>query len=277
MIELKQLEQLVAIAEAGTLSKAAEELHLSQPALTRSIQRLESTWGVTLFDRQKNRIQLNETGELAVASAKQILEDVDQMTNTVRLFEKRQRYLTIGSCAPGPIIRAYSYLKKQYPDLSIEHTLIESKGLVAGLKEDRFQLIITDTPIDEPDFLCQKLCTEELFVAVEFDHPLTIYKEGLYAKDLAGQVMLLVKNIGIWHEVVLAQMPQTKFIPQEDVAVFNALVASSSIPSFATNLTLEYQNDPDNFVYLPLLDPEMHITFYACVRKIQRDFLPPSS
>ena len=53
MIELEQLKQLIAFAKYGTLSKAAEELYISQPALSRSIQKLEKTLEVELFDRKK--------------------------------------------------------------------------------------------------------------------------------------------------------------------------------------------------------------------------------
>lgn len=80
MPELNQLHQLVTIANVGTISKAAEIIHLSQPALTRSMQRLESEWNVTLFDRQKNKVALNKTGELAVQYARRILDDVENMT-----------------------------------------------------------------------------------------------------------------------------------------------------------------------------------------------------
>ena len=55
MIDTQQLEQLIFIAEHGTLSKAAEKLHVSQPAVSRSMQRLENDLGVVLFDRQKNK------------------------------------------------------------------------------------------------------------------------------------------------------------------------------------------------------------------------------
>lgn len=55
MFELNQLEQLIAIAECQTISAAAERLHLSQPALSRSIQKLEAALQVTLFDREKKQ------------------------------------------------------------------------------------------------------------------------------------------------------------------------------------------------------------------------------
>ena len=73
MFELYQLIQLIAIAECGTISRAAEQLHLSQPALSRSMQKLEDILQVTLFDRQKNKITLNKNGKLAVEQARRCL------------------------------------------------------------------------------------------------------------------------------------------------------------------------------------------------------------
>ena len=70
MFELYQLEQLLAVAKCGTLSNAAEQLHISQPALSRSMQRLENEIQVPLFIRRKNKIELNENGKLAVEYAK---------------------------------------------------------------------------------------------------------------------------------------------------------------------------------------------------------------
>lgn len=69
MIEINQLEQLICIAKEGTISKAAQELYLSQPALSRSMQRLENELDVTLFDHYKNKVVLNSNGELVLKEA----------------------------------------------------------------------------------------------------------------------------------------------------------------------------------------------------------------
>ena len=69
VFEIYQLEQLLAFAECGTLSGAAERLHLSQPALSRSMQRLEAELQVPLFQRQKNKIEFNENGRMAADCA----------------------------------------------------------------------------------------------------------------------------------------------------------------------------------------------------------------
>ena len=80
MIELEQLRQLVAFDEYGTLSKAAEALHISQPSLSRTMQTLEEELQASLFIRKKNRILLNETGEMAVEQARQVLSAVAELT-----------------------------------------------------------------------------------------------------------------------------------------------------------------------------------------------------
>ena len=73
MIEINQLKQLVCIARNKTISKASKELLISQPALSRSMQRLEDDLDVELFEHYKNKVILNKNGELAVKHAKKIL------------------------------------------------------------------------------------------------------------------------------------------------------------------------------------------------------------
>lgn len=77
--------------------------HLSQPALTRSMRKLEEVIGVPLFERTKNRIALNENGRLTAQYAQKILEQERDMVERVRLLDRSRRTITLGSCAPVPI------------------------------------------------------------------------------------------------------------------------------------------------------------------------------
>ena len=70
MLNLLELAQFVAFAECGTLSKAAEQLHISQPTLTRTMRHVEDAFGVPLFHRSKNHLALNQTGEIAETARK---------------------------------------------------------------------------------------------------------------------------------------------------------------------------------------------------------------
>lgn len=92
MIEIHLFEQLVAFASCGTLSAAADQLHISQPALSRSMQRLEDELGIKLFDRHKSRITLNDNGELAVRYARNLLLQETTMIEQLRdIAEKSAR------------------------------------------------------------------------------------------------------------------------------------------------------------------------------------------
>ena len=90
MIEFNQLEHLVAIAKNKTISKAAEELLISQPGLTKSMQRLEEDLGLSLFNRKKNKIELNDNGLLAVEFAKKLLDGREEMIK--ELTKHNQNY-----------------------------------------------------------------------------------------------------------------------------------------------------------------------------------------
>ena len=78
MVDLYELKQLAAFADLGTLSRVAEEFHLSTPSVTRSMQHLEQYFGVPLFTRGKNKIELNETGKLAADHARKLLAEAEQ-------------------------------------------------------------------------------------------------------------------------------------------------------------------------------------------------------
>lgn len=102
MVDLYELKQLTAFADLGTLHRVAEEFHLSTPSITRSMQHLEQYFGVPLFTRGKNRIELNETGKLAVAAARKLLQEAELAVAQVRAFDQRQRTIVIRACAPAP-------------------------------------------------------------------------------------------------------------------------------------------------------------------------------
>lgn len=274
MPELNQLSELVAVADTGTLSRAAESIHISQPALTRSIQKLEAEWNVKLFDRQKNKVTLNKTGELAVQYARRILGDVDRMTEAIQSFDRSQRTISIGSCAPAPIVELMSHLSNRFSEMPITSETVDSEQLLPGLEQNRYQVIISHHPVEAPNILCKELCTEQLYLTVPPAHPLASKRDGIYASELVGETMLLYHNIGIWKSFHDNQMSQTEFIVQDRNDAFDALLRTSALPAFATNLTIAHWERQENRSVIPFLDPEAKITFYCCVRKENKAYLP---
>ena len=261
MFELYQLEQLLAVAACGTLSNAAEQLHISQPALSRSMQRLEAELQVSLFTRQKNKIELNENGRMAVDYARKIMEQSQDMISRIQAFDRSQRTILFGACAPTPLWEIPALLSDLYPDMTISSEIRENDVLLQGLREDVYQLIVLPFPVDEPGMICAKYGEEHLFFSLPPAHPLSGSK-ALYMKDLNGETMLLRNRLGFWRELTVRKMPDTRFLEQEDVA-FDELVKFSALPSFATDVVLNREGNHVNRVNIPILDEEANVSYYC--------------
>lgn len=261
MFELYQLEQLLAVAECGTLSNAADRLHISQPALSRSMQRLEAELKVPLFLRQKNRVELNENGRLAVEYAQQIVGQSRSMISRIQAFDRSQRTILIGSCAPVPLWEIPPVLSGLYPDMTISSEIRENGVLLQGLRDNVYQLIVLPFPVEESGITCVKYGEEHLFFSLPPAHPLS-GRKALYMKDLNGETMLLRNRLGFWRDIADKKMPDTRFLEQEDIA-FEELVRSSALPNFVTDVVLRREENPTNRVNIPILDEEANVTYYC--------------
>ena len=93
-MELYELRQFVVFLEVRTLSEAAELLHLSQPALSRNMKKLESDLGILLFVRTKNKIKLNVNGQYVYELARKLLADADSLTEKAREFDRKNLELS---------------------------------------------------------------------------------------------------------------------------------------------------------------------------------------
>ena len=80
------------------------------------MQHLEQYFGVPLFTRGKNRIELNETGKLAVAAARKLLQEAELAVAQVRAFDQRQRTIVIRACAPAPLWELLRKLNAAQPE-----------------------------------------------------------------------------------------------------------------------------------------------------------------
>lgn len=116
MLTFEYLEQFAEFARLGTLSEVSEKLLISQPTLTRNMQKLESEFGVPLFTRRRNRLQLNETGRFAAAQTRLLLQQAESMVQQVRALDRAQHTVTVGSCAILPLQTLLARLTSLLPD-----------------------------------------------------------------------------------------------------------------------------------------------------------------
>lgn len=266
-MDLHQLECLVTIAEAGTVSKAAELLMFSQPALTRTIKSLEDELGYPLFDRVKNRLVLNDTGELAVKYAKKILEDKEKMIEGLSSYQRNKQRISVGSCVPAPLWGLKQIFQKNYPNIPLDSVISEDNvDLIEGFHNHQYSLLILDYPIHDKNLISIKLFEETLHIAVRKDDPLS-QLETITFKELDGTNILLLSKTGYWAEICQEKIPHSLMLVQEDVIAYKTLLNISPLATFRTNLTIPKFKNIEDRIYIPISDKEATLTFYAIYHK----------
>lgn len=274
MIEIGQVEQLLAVSKYGTLSKAAEALHISQPALSRAMQKLEEELQVPIFDREKNRITLNATGKVAVDYAQKVLFSANDMIARVREYDRMTHTISIGSCAPAPLWDLVPYAGKIYEDMAISSEIKMPDILLSGLENDLYTAVVLNKIPDSKELYYELYDTETLYFSLAPDHPLADSK-ALFFKNLDGQTMLLYSRIGVWYPMHLETQPHTHFILQDNREVFMDLTQNSTLPTFISDLSIERDGKPDNRKIIPIIDKEATNIFYLVCKKKNKKLLEP--
>lgn len=270
MFELHQLEQLIAVAECGTLSRAAEELHISQPALSRSMQKLESELQVELFLRSKNKIELNDNGRLTVEYARKVMGQANDMMEQVRSYDRNQRTIFIGSCAPAPLWELTPVLSTLYPNKAVSSEMKDPDVLLQGLMRNDYQIIILPEPVESEELYCTRWGEEHLLFSLPPAHPLSGSK-GLHLSDMDGETMLLFSQIGFWKRIPSEKMKSSHFLVQKESYDFEELIRHSALPYFSSDLAVRQQGTIPNRIFIPILDPEANITYYFVTKKQSRN------
>ncbi len=266
MIELSQLEQLIYIAEYGTLSEAANNMYVSQPTLTRNMKRLEEDFGVSLFTRQKNRLELNENGRLALEQAKIIVKMRDEMIHVVQTADRARRTISLGCCAPVPqndLIRECTSL---YPEMTISSELRDNDELMKGLENDIYQCILLPYKPEHENWFSVPYGTEHLMFALPDEHP-KAHRTELSFAEMDGQNMIVYSKIGFWENMKHTMMPNSRFLMQNDRFDFQELVNTSILPSFVSDRIIEQGGMPPGRAAVPISDPEANVTYYLICKK----------
>lgn len=262
MLDLEELKQLIAFEKYGTLSKVAEEFHRSTPSVTRSMQHLEECFGVPLFERGKNKIALNESGNMAVERAKRLLEEAETAIQQVRLFDQRRRTIVIRSCAPAPLWEILKQINTQQENRMVSSAICQNEEVLSSIQDGSCDIAILPFPIENS----VEWMREQLYVCVPKDHELAGH-ETLSFEQINGFNFLIRTELGFWDTLCRRKMPASKFLVQPDVSIFEELVKASSLPCFTTDYTQSSQKPYEDRIQIPLIDPEAKVKFYV----IQKD------
>ena len=261
MLDLLELEQLAAFADCGTLSKAAENLHISQPTITRTMQHLEDVFGVPLFLRSKNHIALNETGWKAVEYARELLKDAKEAVEGVRAFDRSLHTINVSSCAPAPLWNLLPALSESFPGMTISSAIKNNVSVLDDLRSENCTLAVLPEGLAPEDYCSVPFLKENLSICVPPDHELAGYSELSFA-ELNGYNFLLGTRLGFWDDMCREKMTASRFLVQTDQFTLQELIRESSLPCFVTDLTAEDKETFGSRIIIPITDREAKVTFH---------------
>ena len=266
MIETYLLEQFCAFARCGTLLKASEELHVTQPTLSRSMKKLEQELGVTLFHRKNSKLSLNETGKLAAEYAKKVLTANQDLIDHVHAYERSLRTVSIGSCSPFPINELMPTFQDYLPGKTILTELSDSdEKLLSGLKGHQYDLIILHSLPEEKSLFCQRYMDEQIYISIAEDHPIA-GKDSVTFEDLKGIRILMSVNVGFWMEICRHHLSEADLLVQNSTDALNELVEASSLPLFNSDRMIELGYEAPDRKSIPISNEDAHATYWVVCR-----------
>jgi|GEM_PF-15742 len=163
---LKQLEYFLAIAETGSITQAAETLHVSQPPMSLQLKALEDEFGVSLFDRTRRGLAITQSGRLLEQRAQEIFELIDQTINEVRSKTASPkveiRIGTINSVS-NRLIPSWIYnYESTYPNVDIQVSEASTTDILFYLDEHRIDLGIVREPFNKARYNYRQIHDEAL-------------------------------------------------------------------------------------------------------------------
>ncbi|MFC0211389.1 LysR family transcriptional regulator [Paenibacillus chartarius] len=166
-MELQQLRYFQTVARLEHMTQAAEELNITQPALSRTISRLEEDIGVPLFDRMGRHIRLNAYGEVFLAHLERSFSELDQakkkITDMARLHAGAVSIATTNISIFPSLLSSFL---RQHPDIRVRQYLQRDMTMYELLDKGLVDMCITSEPVEGPGIEWQPIFTEELLLLV---------------------------------------------------------------------------------------------------------------
>lgn len=171
----KQIQQFLTIVKYMNLSTAARELYISQPALSLSLARMESTLNVRLFFRDGNRLILSPAGERLLEHFRKLNADFETLYEEASILNSlEEQYLTIGFSSSA-MLYATLYLTdflSSYQDKTIKKIHADNSQILTLLKSKQIDFAITSPPLEDESVSNVNIITEPIVLVVSSGHPL---------------------------------------------------------------------------------------------------------
>ena len=212
-MDIRSIRYFMEAARELNITRAAENLHIAQPPLSRQIHQLEEELGVELFERKKKKLQLTEVGQLLLHRGDQIVTLVEKTEDEIRAFGKGVTgtlYLgTVEGSAPKMISRWVAEFSCRYPEVQYNLWNGSSDDVISRLSKGLCDLAVIAAPYDTERWEGIPVGSEPWAALIPHDHPLAKASGDFVSlSDLAGEPLIIpsrksrAKEIRGWFEKI---------------------------------------------------------------------------
>ena len=222
MLDIRQLQYFVAVAEEEHVGRAAERLHISQSPLSRQIAQLEEKLGLTLFERSQQRIRLTRDGRTFLAETQAFLTHAKRLEGMARrLGSGDEGGLCIGyvenAMHAGVLPAGLRTLRATRPSVHVALYSLLPSAQLEGLRQRSLDIALVCEPpaADDPDLESAQVLSDPMMLAIPESHPLGAVAE-LTPADLSGQDWIAVRHheTGLHHDNFIAACARAGFTPK---------------------------------------------------------------
>ncbi|HZG80891.1 MAG TPA: LysR family transcriptional regulator [Brevibacillus sp.] len=259
-MDLLQLKYFQIVARLEHMTRAAEELHISQPSLSKMISRLEKHLGVPLFDRHGKQIRLNRFGKIFLNRVDRVFAELEEGQYELSDLTGLERGQVILAASTGRLLpELLSAFLKKYPQINIKLLQGTSQECQNLLERGEADLIITHPLIRDPKFKNVPLLHEKMFLAVPPNHRLANQKK-VWLRDAAEETYISLVMSYELTQTTLDMCRDSGFVPNiafecNDAEVILRMVHNglgvALIPQHWWKHGYMHKDSP---VYLPLED-----------------------
>ncbi|MFJ3192639.1 LysR family transcriptional regulator [Streptomyces griseoviridis] len=252
-LDLRKLRYFVTVAEQLHFGRAADELHIAQPVLSRQIRALEQDLGASLFTRDRHGVELTDAGRQLLADAGPLLASTHAVRRRVSAAALGNRRLMVGFRAGVPVTPAARMFEDRHPDVVVDVQRIEADDQAAMLLDGRIDVGYVRLPIDEAGLRVTPLYAEPRVAVLPAGHRFAD-KEEVTEADLAGEPL-------VWHGDPSTQ-PTRRPHPDAGYPVrgvdetLEHVAAGRGISFLARSASVFYSHPDIAYVPIPELAPE---------------------
>jgi DNA-binding transcriptional LysR family regulator len=196
-VGLRQLRAFLAVAKHGSFSRAAEEVAVSQSAVSFAVQQLEGELGLRLLDRTTRQVRVTAVGETLAASGTRLLAELDTVLRELKDTGQQRRGRVVMACVPsvarGLMPGCVEYCAKKWPEIFFTVEDIAAKDVIAKVKRGDVEFGVTGGHIDASELHVEDLTKDPFVLACRRDDELARSKVVAWGK-LSGRRLVMLDH-----------------------------------------------------------------------------------